>query len=85
MRVNSISFKGYDAAPLKNIYLCDMPDDLFDDELTSICEQENIGCKKVHFDESWAQDKSFIIERNGEPYYLGAVSKSVNGNSGVFP
>ncbi|MBQ3642351.1 hypothetical protein II906_10585 [bacterium] len=85
MRVNSISFKGYDAAPLKNIYLCDMPDDLFDDELTSICEKENIGCQKVHFDESWAQDKSFIVEKDGEPYFLGAVSKSVKGNSGTFP
>lgn len=75
MRINRIQavFKGYDAAPLKNIYKNKLICDDFDEELESICAKENITCKKVPSDESWIQDNSIVTEKNGEPYIVGEL------------
>ena len=86
MRVNGISFKGYDAAPLKNIHVDQLIDDGIGQELRTICSEENIGYK-IESKLPWGQDHSFVIEKDGNPYFIGEIAKSSRweGNSEDFP
>ncbi len=76
MRVNniSLSFKGYDAAPLKKIYLNDFAYDSFNSELWSIFKGENIDFKTTHVENAWIQDASIITEKDGKPCPIGELS-----------
>ena len=70
INIPPISFKGYDAAPLKNIYLDESYCDCIEPEMKNICLQEDINIRKIHDGKKWTQDDKSIIEINRKPYLL---------------
>ncbi len=67
----NISFKGYDAAPIKNIYLDESYCSNIEQEMRNICRQEDINIRKIHDGKKWTQDDKSIIEINRKPYLIG--------------
>ncbi len=65
------SFKGYDAVPLKSIYIDFAHGFPIREEMSDICKQENISLRKVFDGCEWAQDNKCIVQRNGKPYMIG--------------
>ena len=73
-----INFTGYQAVPIKNIYLESKYCDPFVCELEDIAQKEGFGVKLTRDNDRWLQDKKTIIERNGLPYCISASSVSDN-------
>lgn len=73
MKINSanISFKGYDAAPLKRVFIEKSSCAPIKDEMEFIAKQEGytIGYATDYL--KWAQDDKTIIERNKGPHLIG--------------
>lgn len=75
MRIsNNISFKGYDAALLKRIYLEQAYCKAIYNEMSEICNKEDIEIAEIYDFDKWTQDDKAIIEKDGKPYLIG------NGN-----
>ena len=70
------SFKGYDAVPLKSIYIDYAHGFPIREEMYDICKQENISLRKVFDGCEWAQDNKCIIEKDGKPFMLGSSDLS---------
>ncbi len=68
--VQSLNFKGYDAAPLKRIYLEEAFCDSFVDEMKQIASKEGFEIKTAYDDDQWIQDDKTIIEKEGRPYLI---------------
>lgn len=62
----NISFKGYDAAPLKALHISRNWAKI-GDEFQEICDKENIELKKSKFNGSFNQDVMVITEKDGQP------------------
>ena len=75
---NHISFKGYDAAPLKKVHIEHNCHEKIQDELEEICQKEGIKFSKIHDKLPWAQDDKCIIEKNKKPYLIGCDEISNN-------
>ncbi len=73
---NLPSFKGYDAAPLRNIYIDFAHGFPIREEMQDICKKENISLRKVFDGFEWAQDNKCIIHNNGKTYMIGAGNLS---------
>lgn len=67
---NLVSFKGYDAAPLKRIYLDYNYCGAFCDELKEIGKKENIDIAIEDDGTKWGQDHRVIINNNPKPEML---------------
>ena len=62
----NISFKGYDAAPLKALHISQNWKKI-GDEFQEICDKENIQLRKSKFNGSFNQDLMLITEKDGMP------------------
>ena len=78
MTINLPSFKGYDAAPLKHIYMERTYCRPFEWEMYDVCEAEKINPRTIYNGYMWAQDDKCILEKDGKPFMLaqGDISKS---------
>ena len=80
MKINSSfikpNFKGYDALPLKSIYLEESYCKPFIDEMKAIADVEGFEIKTAYDNDQWIQDDKTIIEKDGKPYLIanGEVS-----------
>ena len=61
----NISFKGYDAVPLKALHISQSWDKI-GDEFKQICDKENIELKQSKFNGSFNQDTMLFTEKNGK-------------------
>lgn len=68
--LNNISFKGYDAAPLKRIYLDANTCSPFKKEMQAVGMQENIEIAPLPSRKRWIQDMKTVIERNNQSLML---------------
>lgn len=66
----NISFKGYDAAPLKRIYLEGNTCSPFLKEMQKVGKQEKIDISTIPSRRRWIQDQKTIIEKDGRPFLL---------------
>jgi len=71
MMINKISFKGYDAVPLKSIFIDYSQGYPVQDEMKSICQKEGINLRKVYDGCRWAQDNKCIVQNDGKPFLTG--------------
>ena len=62
----NISFKGYDAAPLKALHISRNWGKI-GDEFQEICDKENINLRKSKFNGSFNQDVMVVTEKDGQP------------------
>lgn len=91
MNINlpKISFKGYDAAPLKSLYLEESHSGPIEKEMEEIGKKENIEIRYYPCSNMWAQDDKAVIEREGRPFILAAediepqVLKSIKQDYGI--
>ena len=65
-----MNFKGYQAAPLKNIYLDKISSRPFVDEMMKMGKYENIDIKLFEDNRKWMQDDKIIVERDKKPFML---------------
>ena len=65
-----ISFKGYQAAPLKSIILEQKCSDKILGELSSIAKDERFAVKKTYDNDMWLQDNKIIIPKNDSSYCI---------------
>ena len=68
--LNNISFKGYDAAPLKRIYLEANTCSPFQKEMQQVGKQEKIEITPLPSRRRWIQDMKTIIEKDNKPFML---------------
>ena len=68
--LKNISFKGYDAAPLKRIYLESNTCSPFQKEMQKVGEQEKFEITPLPSRRRWIQDMKTIIERDNKPFML---------------
>ena len=75
------NFKGYDALPLKNIYLEESYCEPFIDEMKAIAQQEGFEIKTAYDNDQWIQDDKTIIEKASKPFLIanGEVSDNFIG------
>ena len=74
----NITFKGYDAAPLKRIYIEQEYSKPFEDELKAAAKTENIRVATLYDNLKWVQDDKFITEKAGGPFFLASGKVSEN-------
>ncbi|MBQ8634733.1 hypothetical protein IJX73_00055 [bacterium] len=65
-----LSFKGYDAAPLKRVFLDEKYSYPFACEMEEVAQQENFAIGQTYDCIKWAQDDKVIIERNSKPFLV---------------
>ncbi len=72
MKINSfsISFKGYDAAPLKAVHIEQSTGGPIKAELKKIAQQENFELRQGLDYYRWPQDTKTIIEKNKKPFIV---------------
>ena len=72
MNINlpKISFKGYDAAPLKSLYIEEFHSTPIEKEMEAIGKKENIDIRYYLSNNMWAQDDKTIVERDGKPFVV---------------
>ncbi|MBQ4078691.1 hypothetical protein IJD15_05870 [bacterium] len=68
--MNNISFKGYDAAPLKRIYLEGNTCSPFQKEMQKVGRQEKIEITPIPSRRRWIQDMKTVIEKDNKPFML---------------
>ena len=68
--MNNISFKGYDAAPLKRIYLEANTCSPFQKEMQKVGRQEKIEITPIPSRRRWIQDMKTVIEKDNKPFML---------------
>lgn len=73
-----LNFNGYDALPLKNIYLERSYCEPFIDEMKDIAKTEGFGIKTAYDHDKWIQDDKTIIEKDGKPYLIANGDVSNN-------
>ena len=78
LRINSINFRGYDAAPLKRIYIEQEYSAPFADELKAVGMTEDIKVATIHDNLEWVQDDKSIIEKAGGPFLISSDKASDN-------
>lgn len=78
LRINSINFRGYDAAPLKRIYIEQEYSAPFADELKAVGMTEDIKVATIHDNLEWVQDDKSIIEKAGGPFLVSSDKASDN-------
>ncbi len=66
-----VSFKGYDAAPLKRIFIEKSTSEPIKEEMESIAQKENYNLEYATNYLKWAQDDKTIIDRNNRPHLIG--------------
>ena len=66
-----ISFKGYDAAPLKNVFVERYSSTPIRREMEDIAKNENFNIGYLSDYLKWAQDDKSFIERNGKTHLVG--------------
>lgn len=66
-----ISFKGYDAAPLKRVFIEKATSDPINEEMKAIAKEEGYKLRYATDYLKWAQDDKTIIERNNKPHLIG--------------
>ncbi|MBQ8887747.1 MAG: hypothetical protein IJY61_08615 [Candidatus Gastranaerophilales bacterium] len=66
-----ISFKGYDAVPLKSVFIEKATCSPIREEMKKISKSENFDLKLATDYLKWAQDDKTIIERNDRPHLIG--------------
>lgn len=73
MKINpiNISFKGYDAAPLKSIFIEESTSSPIISEMKNITEREGINLRFATDYLKWTQDDKTIIERKKKPHLIG--------------
>ncbi len=64
------AFKGYDAAPLKRIYIEQEYSKPFEEELRAAAKAENIRVATIYDNLKWVQDDKTIIEKVGGPFFI---------------
>lgn len=69
---NNITFKGYDAAPLKRIYSDGEYCGAFENEMEQVSKKEGISFEVLYDGTKWTQDGKTIVEKNGSPYLIGS-------------
>lgn len=74
----NLSFKGYDAAPLKRIYLEQEYCKPFLKELETIGRQEGIDIAVIYDNLKWVQDDKTIVELKGKPSLIASGNVSDN-------
>jgi len=76
LSIQNVNFKGYDALPLKGIYLEESYCEPFVDEMKVIANQEGFEIKTAYDNDQWIQDDKTIIERASKPFLIanGEVS-----------
>lgn len=74
----NINFKGYDAAPLKRIYIEKEYSDPFADELKAAAKAEGIKVATIYDNLKWVQDDKSIIEKAGGPFLIASGNVSDN-------
>ena len=67
----NISFKGYDATPLKSLYIERATSEPIKSEMQEIADKEGFSLRMATDYLKWAQDDKNIIERNGNPHLVG--------------
>jgi len=70
MNINLPSFKGYDAVPLKSLYIEANHSGPIEKEMEAIGKKENIEIRYYPSPNMWAQDDKTIIEKNGKPFIV---------------
>ena len=74
MKINSAlfrtNFKGYDALPLKGIYLEKNFCSPFFNEMSEIASKEGFEIKTICDNDQWTQDRKTIIEKDSKPYFI---------------
>ncbi len=68
--MKNISFKGYDAAPLKRIYLEANTCSPFQKEMQKVGKQEKIDITPIPSRRRWIQDMKTVIEKDNKPFML---------------
>ena len=68
--MQNISFKGYDAAPLKRIFLEANTCSPFLKEMIEVGKQENIEITPIPSRRRWIQDMKTVIEKDNKPFML---------------
>jgi len=79
--MSNISFMGYDAIPIKNVYFEQVCFDDFKKSIVSVAKQEKFGIKKVIDDRKWIQDSKSFVEKDNGAYVAcesGVLSAFVN-------
>ena len=66
MNINLPSFKGYDSAPLKSLYIEDSHSGPIEKEMKAVGKKENIDIRYYRSPNMWAQDDKCIVEKNGK-------------------
>ena len=69
-----ISFKGYDAAPLKRVFLDATFSYPFVSEMEDVAKKEGFEVEGTYDYIKWVQDDKAIVEKENTPYVIG------NGN-----
>ena len=67
----NISFKGYDATPLKSLYIEKATSEPIKSEMQEIADKEGFSLRMTTDYLKWAQDDKNIIEKNGKPHLIG--------------
>ena len=74
MKINSSfikpNFKGYDAVPLKNIYLSELYSKPFVNEMKIVARQEGFEIRTWEDMDRWPQDRKCFLEKNGRPFLI---------------
>lgn len=68
-----ISFKGYDATPLKRVFIEKATSDQINEEMKAIAKEEGYKLRYTTDYLKWAQDDKTIIERNNKPHLIGNI------------
>ena len=79
LSLQTLSFKGYDAAPLKRVFLDEKYSYPFVCEMEEIAQKENFEIGQTCDCIKWAQDDKVILERDSKPHLIsnGRVSNAL--------
>ena len=69
----NISFKGYDAVPLKSVFIEKSTCSPIKAEMQEIADKEDFELRMATDFLKWSQDDKTIIERNGKPHLIGNI------------
>ena len=75
MNTTKISFKGYDATPLKRIYVEERSASPFMSEIKQVGRAENVEISAIPSSKKWIQDTKVILEDNSKPLLIADNSR----------
>ena len=78
-KISNISFKGYDACPIKNLYVDSVGFKPFHHEMKEIANKEGVGLVEMNDSLKWMQDNKILLQRGNKEILLnnGVVSYNV--------